>query len=251
MVVLGGSTMAKRDGLDGSRITTFERLTIDLGKFLGFPPQNIYNPNLGNTIGGNNAGKEKNLKKDKRKYVCASIHNVSIGVPSGVHNHVDPILSNQECMALGQIPTDQTGPAGRSFVEVEMEIGGHTLTRSLLGISLEDNTFYSNKLWNMKNVLFIAKNQVGSNKEGEETKRQPIVEEVKRPTIDGNGTDLGVVSGIPLGRWTDVTEDKDTKNDDNDGSYDDEEVEDKEEGEIRSTKEGVSNAVGQPNAVAT
>ncbi|KAJ4969216.1 hypothetical protein NE237_015917 [Protea cynaroides] len=240
--------MAKRDGLDGSRITIFERLTIDLGKFLGFPPQNIDNPSLGNTIG-------------------ASIHNVAIGVPSGVQNRVDPILSNQECMVLGQIPTDQTGPAGRSFVEVlagvpdlndlykqkdvEMEIGGHTLMRSLLGISLEDNTFYSNKLWNMKNVLFIAKNEVGSNKEGEETKRQSFVEEVKRPTIDGNGTDLGVVSGIPLGWWTDVTEDKDTKNDDNDGSYDDEEVEDREESEIRSTKEGVSNAIGQPNAVAT
>ncbi|KAJ4973708.1 hypothetical protein NE237_006882 [Protea cynaroides] len=52
-------------------------------------------------------------------------------------------------------------------------------------------------------------------------------------------------------KWVDAAEDEDSKNDDDDVAYDDEEVEGVEEGEIQSPKEGVISDVAQPNAVAS
>ncbi|KAJ4958819.1 hypothetical protein NE237_025930 [Protea cynaroides] len=74
---------------------------------------------------------------------------------------------------------------------------------------------------------------------------------MRRPTGDGNGTDLGAVSGTPLDRWADAAEDEGSENEGDDVAYDDEDVEGVEEAEIQSPKEGVMSDVVQPDAVAS
>ncbi|KAJ4952883.1 hypothetical protein NE237_029715 [Protea cynaroides] len=66
----------------------------------------------------------------------------------------------------------------------------------------------------------------------EDNQRQPIVEKIQRLNVDGNGTDLGAVSGKPLGQWVDAAEEEDSENDDDDIAYKDEKVKGVEEGTL-------------------
>ncbi|KAJ4959062.1 hypothetical protein NE237_026173 [Protea cynaroides] len=85
---------------------------------------------------------------------------------------------------------------------------------------------------------------------GEENRRQPTAEKVRRTTVDGTVNDLDAVSGKPLGRWADAFDDEDSDNADDVESYEDEEVEGVQEGEIQPSKPK-EVAVAQTHAVTS